>query len=436
MGFKLLAPAHHIHRFFAPQVVPMTFPSTDPSKTTGGWSAVLAMSLAAFALVASEFMPVSLLTPIAADLHITEGQAGQGISVSGAFALITSLLIASVAARVERKKLLLGLTLLMIVSGTVVAVAPGYPSFMFGRALIGIAIGGFWSLSAATAMRLVKPEQVSRALAIVNGGNALATVIAAPAGSFLGSLIGWRGAFFCVVPVAVLAAVWLLISLPSFKAERQAGSGNVLRLMKQLPVALGMVAVSVFFMGQFMLFTYLRPFLEGVTGVSVSTLSLMLLGLGLAGFIGTFLIERFMGRGLYRTLTVIPLIMAAIALALVSFGKSPVLTASLLGLWGLVATAAPVGWWTWLAQTLPDDAEAGGGLLVAIVQLAIAGGAIIGGLAFDLSGYKATFELSAAVLVVASVLAWLAGRNATEVHLVEPAAHSDAVSGEAESRFV
>ncbi|PYC25111.1 MFS transporter [Pseudomonas jessenii] len=397
----------------------MTFPSTDPSKRTGGWSAVLAMSLAAFALVASEFMPVSLLTPIAADLHITEGQAGQGISVSGAFALITSLLIASVAARVERKKLLLGLTLLMIVSGTIVAVAPGYPSFMFGRALIGIAIGGFWSLSAATAIRLVKPEQVSRALAIVNGGNALATVIAAPAGSFLGSLIGWRGAFFCVVPVAVLAAVWLMISLPSFKAERQANSGNVLRLMKQPPVALGMVAVSVFFMGQFMLFTYLRPFLEGVTGVSVSTLSLMLLGLGLAGFIGTFLIERFMGRGLYRTLTVIPLIMAAIALALVSFGKSPVLTAMLLGLWGLVATAAPVGWWTWLAQTLPDDAEAGGGLLVAIVQLAIAGGAIIGGLAFDLSGYKATFELSAAVLVVASVLAWMAGRNATEVHLVE-----------------
>ena len=85
----------------------------------------------------------------------------------------------------------------------------------------------------------------------------------------------------------------------------------------------------------------------------------------------------------------------------------------------VVATAATVGWWTWLAQTLPDDAEAGGRLLVAIVQLAIAGGAIIGGLAFDLSGYKATFELSATVLVVASLLAWLAGRNATEVHLSE-----------------
>lgn len=111
--------------------------------------------------------------------------------------------------------------------------------------------------------------------------------------------------------------------------------------------------------------------------------------------------------------------MAVIALALVNFGASPLLTAVLLGLWGLVATAAPVGWWTWLAQTLPEDAEAGGGLLVAIVQLAIAAGAIVGGLAFDLSGYKATFELSAAVLVIASVLAWLAGRSAAHVHFVE-----------------
>jgi predicted MFS family arabinose efflux permease len=103
------------------------------------------MSLAAFVLVASEFMPVSLLTPIAADLHVTEGQAGQGISVSGLFALFTSLLIASVAARVDRKPLLLSLTLLMILSGTVVVFAPNYWVFMTGRALIGVAIGGFWS---------------------------------------------------------------------------------------------------------------------------------------------------------------------------------------------------------------------------------------------------------------------------------------------------
>ncbi len=380
------------------------------SDTPKNWGAVLAMSLAAFALVASEFMPVSLLTPLAADLQITEGQAGQGISVSGLFALLTSLLIAGVAARVERKRLLLALTVLMIVSGTVVALAPNYPVFMLGRALIGVAIGGFWSLSAATAMRLVPEPQMPRALAIVNGGNALATVIAAPLGSFVGGLIGWRGAFFCVVPVATLAAAWLMISLPSIKAQGVAKNSSLLHLMKRTPVALGMLAVSVFFMGQFMLFTYLRPFLEAVTQVSASGLSLILLVLGLAGFAGTFVIERFLKKSLFLTLGIIPLVMAGIALALVIFGSSTAITTLLLGLWGLVATAAPVGWWTWLSKTLPDDAEAGGGLMVAIIQLAIASGAIVGGLMFDLSGYQATFKLSAAVLSVAALLTWLATR--------------------------
>lgn len=370
------------------------------------WGAVFAMSLAAFVLVASEFMPVSLLTPIATDFQVSEGQAGLSISVSGLFALLTSLVIASVAARVERKRLLLCLTLLMIASATVTAFAPNYALFMAGRALIGIAIGGFWSLSAATAMQLVPEDQVPRALAIVNGGNALATVIAAPLGSFLGALIGWRGAFFCIVPVAAIAAVWLLLSLPAMRPRGHSGSGNVLRLMKRMPVALGMLAVSVLFMGQFMLFTYLRPFLETVTQVSAATLSLMLLVLGVAGFVGTFLIERFLQQSLYRTLIAIPLLLAVIALALVGFGSSTLATTVLLSFWGLVATAAPVGWWTWLARTLPDDAEAGGGLMVAIIQLAIAAGATAGGLVFDLSGYRATFESSAALLVLAAALAF------------------------------
>jgi len=387
--------------------------STSATHTGESWGAVFAMSLAAFVLVASEFMPISLLTPIAADLHITEGQAGQGISVSGLFALFTSLLIASVATRVERKPLLVALTLLMIVSAAVVAFAPNYWVFMGARALIGVAIGGFWSLSAATAMRLVPEGQVTRAMAIVNGGNALATVVAAPLGSFLGALIGWRGAFLALLPVAVIACAWLLMSLPTLKARSESGTGNVLTLMKRTPVALGMVAVSVFFMGQFMLFTYLRPFLETVTQVSVSMLSLMLLVLGLAGLAGTFLIEAFLKNGLHRTLTVIPILMAAIAMALLSFGSSTVITTVLLGLWGAVATAAPVGWWTWLARTLPNDAEAGGGLMVAIIQLAIASGAIVGGLVFDASGYRATFETSAGLLGLAAVLAFLAGRAAT-----------------------
>lgn len=374
------------------------------------WGAVFALSLGAFALVASEFMPVSLLTPIATDLRISEGQAGQAIAISGAFALLTSLFIASLARRLDRKVLLVSLMLLMIASGTLVALAPNYGVFMIGRALIGIAIGGFWSMSAATAMRLVPRHQVPRAMAILNGGNALATVVAAPLGSFLGAVIGWRGAFFFVVPLAAIALAWKLISLPSMKVQPGQGSGNLFKLLKRPSVAFGMAAVSHFFMGQFALFTYLRPFLERVANVSVSTLSLMLLIMGLAGFAGTTVIGAFLKNRLYQTLVAIPLLMAVIAVALIYVGSSVPATAVLLGVWGLVATAAPVGWWTWLSTTLPKDAEAGGGLMVAVVQLAIMLGATVGGILFDANGYQATFGMSAALLVIAAILAALTGR--------------------------
>lgn len=377
------------------------------------WGAVFALSLCVFTLIASEFMPVSLLTPIAEELRVSEGQAGQAIAVSGAFAVVTSLFITAIAGQLDRKILMLLLTSLMVLSGIVVATAPSYTVLMIGRALIGVVIGGFWSMSAATAMRLVPGDQVPRALAILNGGNALATVVAAPLGSFLGGIIGWRGAFFCVVPVAILVFIWQALSLPPMRVDPAPGSGHVFRLLRRPVVAFGMAAMSLFFMGQFALFTYLRPFLETVTRVNLTTLSLLLLLIGVTGFIGTLVIERFVKTGLYRTLIVIPALMAAIAAALIGFGTSLIVTAGLLGIWGLLATSAPVGWWTWLARTLPREAEAGGGLMVAMVQFAITLGATLGGLLFDTSGYAATFGAAAVILAMAAGLALLTGRRAS-----------------------
>jgi predicted MFS family arabinose efflux permease len=166
-------------------------------------------------------------------------------------------------------------------------------------------------------------------------------------------------------------------------------------------------------MGQFALFTYLRPFLETVTRVDVSTLSLVLLVIGIAGFIGTLIIGLFIRRGLFRTLIVIPVLMALIALALIPFGTSVVVVGALLGFWGLLATAAPVGWWSWIAQALPKNAEAGGGLMVAVIQLAIALGSTVGGLLFDSRGYQSTFVVSAAVLLLAAFVTVLTFRSTT-----------------------
>lgn len=376
------------------------------------WSGVLAMTLCVFVLIASEFMPVSLLTPIAADLRVSEGLAGQGIAISGALAVLTSLSLSTLAGNLNRKYLLLGMTALMALSATMVALSPSYLIYMTGRALIGIAIGGFWSMSAATALRLVPRRRVPHALAIFNGGNALATIIAAPLGSYLGAVMGWRGAFLCLVPVAIAAFIWQCFSLPAMAPDNNRRPGrSAFHLLSRPVVAVGLLACGLFFMGQFSLFTYVRPFLETVTRVDISALSLILLTIGIAGFIGTLVISHFLKRGLYSTLAAISSLMAVVAVTLILTGQHLWFVVPLLGFWGLMATAAPTGWWAWVARTLPDDAEAGGGLMVAAIQLSIALGSTLGGLAFDHTGWQSTFALSSGLLIVAAGLTILTSRK-------------------------
>jgi predicted MFS family arabinose efflux permease len=382
-----------------------------PSRA-GSWSAVFALTLCVATLIASEFMPVSILTPIASDLGVTDGTAGQAIAVSGVFALLTSLTLSSWTAGMDRRVLLLGLTVLMLVSGMMVAFAPSFAVLMVGRALLGIVIGGFWSMSAAIIIRLLREDQVPKGLAMLNGGNALATTIAAPLGSFLGQYIGWRGAFFVVVPLAAITFAWLWRTLPAMPSTRSAQGASALGILRRPEARIGMAAVALLFMGQFALFTYLRPFLENVTQLSVSLLSLVLLVMGAAGLVGTWLIGRAVAKSLSATVILAPLAMAAIAIGLVVLGAMRLPTAALLAGWGLIGTALPVAWWTWLSRTLPEDAEAGGGLMVAVVQLAITLGAAGGGLLYDAAGHQATFLASAVLLGASALLGLLSARKA------------------------
>src|SRR5438093_13447781 len=119
----------------------------------------------------------------------------------------------------------------MVVAGTMVTLALGFAVLVIWRDWLVVASGGFVSMSTATVMRLVSDDRVPQALAILNGGNALAATIAAPLGSFVGSFIGWRGAFFCVVPLAAVALAWQFVTMPPMRSERQTSSGNVFKLL-------------------------------------------------------------------------------------------------------------------------------------------------------------------------------------------------------------
>lgn len=378
------------------------------------WGAVICMSLLTFVLVGTEFMPVSLLTPIAAQYGISEGQAGLAIAISGLFAIITSLFGNSLLSRMDRRSVILLYTAILVVSGLMSALAPDYTTFMIGRALVGVAIGGFWSLSTSILARITTAADLPKALAMLQGGTALASVVAAPLGSYLGGLVGWRGAFFVVVPAGIVGLVWQYLVVPKMPAERQVSARAMVGLFRNRIVALGMLATALAFMGQFALTTYLRPFLETVTGFDVNTLSLALLGLGLGGVAGTSIVGFVVRGHLSIALIGLPAILAVLGVLLVVFGHVALLVPLLLVVWGLFSTPIPVAWGTWMTRVIPDELEAGGGLQVALIQFAITAGAFTGGVFFDMAGWWSTFLFGAFLLTAASVLAFFAGRAIPE----------------------
>lgn len=350
-------------------------------------------------------MPISLLTPIAHEFAISDGQAGHMIAVTGTVAVFTSLVIGTIIHTIDRKFVLIILSTLTLVSCSLVACASNFAMMIAGRATLGIALGGFWTISAATTMRLVPVQYVPRALAVLNGGNALATVIAPAFGSYIGDLLGWRFAFLSLVPLAVAALLWQIMSLPSLPSDNSVRSRMPLILLKEKSVRYGFIAVFLFFMGQFCLFTYLRPFLENIDHVDTTNLSLILFSIGISGFSGTVWIGFMGNKKLGLMLMIAPAILAFVAIALSLFGNQMAISWALLLLWGFIATSAPVAWWAWLARRLPNNAETGGGLMVATIQLAITAGALLGGCLYDFQGYQTTFVVSACILLLSMFVA-------------------------------
>lgn len=384
----------------------------DTALGAPAWGAVIAMMLGVFGLVTAEFLPISLLTPMAADLHITESLAGQAISTTAVLAFVASLLVSSVTRALDRRHVLMGLSGLLIVSNLLVAYAPGFLALLLGRMLLGAALGGFWAMSTAIVMRLMPEPLIPRGLSIMVSGVAAATIFAAPVGSYLGSVIGWRQVFLLAAGLGVLALAVQFYTLPSLPPRGHSGLSTLLRVMRRPRVAVGMLAVLLVFSGHFALFTYVRPYLENVTGVAIATVSAMLLGFGVANYAGTYFGGFMLERSVRLTMALPPLAIGAVGIVLGGTAGAPWLVSALIAVWGFAFGTVPVAWSNWVAQTVPDEAESGGGLLVAAIQVAIALGAGGGGLVLSQGGVTGVFGLGGMTLVAAaSLIALWMGRQ-------------------------
>ncbi len=368
------------------------------------WAAVFSLALGVFSLVTAEFLPASLLTPMAATFGASEALVGQAVTVTAGAALVSALVAAVITRGIDRRLVLMGFSVLLIASNLLVALAPDLTVLLLARVLLGAALGGFWSMATAVAMRLVSPSLLPRALSMIFSGVSLATIVAAPLGAWLGHLLGWRSVFLLAMAIGVVTLLFQTATLPRLASTGEARLRTLTEVVLRPGIGLGILCCVLVFGGHFALFTYIRPYLEDVAGVGIDTMALILLGFGIANFAGTLIAGLLLERSLRLTLTLMPLVIGAVGLALAGLHAGAPVRALLMALWGMAFGGVPVGWSTWLARSVPDEAESAGGLLVAAVQLAIASGAAAGGVVFGLAGVAGVFGSGGLVLLLTAGL--------------------------------
>ncbi|RKF29695.1 transporter [Agrobacterium deltaense] len=387
--------------------VSRTIPSAQAdSKPLASWAAVASIGIGAFALVTTEFLPVGLLPLIAADLGISEGTAGLMVTVPGFLAALAAPMTLGFAARFDRKRVLVALLMLLVVSNAIVATAHGFAALMFGRVLLGIAVGGFWTIGGSLGPRLRPGAEGPRATALIFSGVSLGTVAGVPAGALIGDLFGWRTAFLLVSGVALLVVAALQFLLPAIRAQKGSGLKQVPDVLRLQRVQIGLTAAVLIFVGQFAAYTYITPFLIGATGIDTGTLSMVLLGYGAAGFAGNLFGGWAAGRNFVFALAGTAFLIALSVAGLLLAGSNTLAAVAWVVTWGFGFGMLPIAMQTFLFSSAPDRLESIAALFVSIAQLAIGLGALVGGLAVDNFGVPSALWLGAAsALLTAGLIA-------------------------------
>ncbi|MDF3216382.1 MULTISPECIES: MFS transporter [Mesorhizobium] len=375
------------------------------------WFAVISLAATSFALVSAEFLPAGLLTPMARDLGISEGTAGQVVTATASVGAVTAMLSNVLIGRLNRKAVLVGLSALAVGSNVLAALATDFWLLLLGRAGLGIALSAFWALSVAVVARLVGASATGRGMAIVTLGVSLATIAAPSMGALISDWIGWRSAMAMTAGLAALAMLLQFLSLPTLPATASNSLADVFRLTRRRGIQLGMLAILLLMTGHFAGSVYVRPFLEQVTLLTTGPIALALLGFGIAAVIGNVAGGRMADTNIHMALAVTAALMAVAALTLVLWGSHIGVAFGFVTLWGFAFGMAPVVLPTNMSRAAPDALEAAGSLMVTSFQIAITIGAVVGGYVVDTYGATGPLTLTAILAASTAVLALLQPRS-------------------------
>ena len=389
--------------------LPVVTDSPTGQATRSGWLGVIALMLAVFTLVTSEFLPASLLPLMADDLEITEGAAGQVVTATALVGVVAGSGMALLFPRLDRKLLVVGLLTLSVFANVLTATASGYALVVVARLALGAAIAGTWAMAIAITSQLVPKEHLGRALGVVNIGVSGAMVAAVPLGALISSAAGWRSVFYAIAAATVAVIVFFISVMPSVPAAAGGGFRTLLGVLHSRVMIVGLLGLTLMTAGHFGSYTFIRTAAETVPELTPAAIALLLAVFGVGGFLGNLIAGLFVDRSLLVAMATVPVV---IGLSIIGYSVSTgsvALVFVAVALWGVgfggVATMSQ----TWISRAEPNRTEAAGGLAVATFQFAIALGAALGGLLLDTSGVQT-------VLITGGIGALIGGALLVSTH--------------------
>ena len=378
------------------------------------WLPTLSLGCAAFIFITSEFMPIGILTEIASRFSKSHAQTGLLITVYAWAVALLSIPLTMVAARVNRRPLMLTLFGIFVAGQGLCALSVNFQMLLLSRLLIACAHALFWSVVIPLAIRFAPADKGQHAMAIIATGATLGTVLGVPAGTLLGQLAGWRCSFAAMGLCALAIELILYRALPTAPSRNAGGLGSLRTLLGRRTLMLCFLMTAIFMTGHFALYTYISPFLQTVGGLRKERVATVLLVFGCAGLAGSFLAPRLLRDWLkpsaYGSIFVVSLCLALIRPAAPSYPA----TLALMFIWSMGCMIFGLLVQHLVLSFAPEAADVAMAGNSAIFNVGIGTGALIGGLFAD-RHLAALGLVGAGFLGLALVICWMLLADGTGV---------------------
>lgn len=369
-----------------------------------GWLGVASIAAGTFLLVTTEFLPIGLLSPLAADMHVPEGMAGLSVTAPGFVAAFTAPVLAVLARGIDRRTVIIALTVAILISNLIGALAPNFAIFLVGRLVLGLAVGGLWSFAVAVGRRLVPESAGARATSIISAGISAGTVFGMPVGAVFSDLAGWRVVFATNAVLGLVVVLGQFRFLPRLAVTSAIDIGQLVAFAKVPMARVGLIASGFVAAGHFIAYTFLEPYLRSTLALRETSIALVLAGYAATGIIGSFLGEHLAVRNIRRAFVIASVVLGMSVLAAVATAGTPAGAIVMVMAWGTAFGAVPVCVQIWMFTSSPKLYEAGSALMVSAFQIALSAGAAIGGVLVDSLGIGSAFLTGGAVCIAGAVI--------------------------------